>query len=477
MVISDDTIRRWQAVTAAGGHGYVTLTKATVRRMTGAGATAVVPVSALQWGWDGTSTTPLSGRVTVPAIDWSDPGNPIDWRPSQLTSPLSPFGNVMRVDVGVDNGIDPVAWITLGQGLILETSYARPAETLEVTLGDLGLHYLQAVTVTDWSVTAPTPVAELLRVAMDGAWLRSRPAIVDPTGVLAKTFSAVVTWPAGTPLWEIMQQVVQTVDPALRMWHDRDGSLLIDRRQVDTAVPPPAGSRPQYALTTGTGGHVLELASTLTRDGAVNIVAIAVEDTEVVDPTYTTITGTESDMAEQIRKDLEDVAGTGTGFSKKVTRPSGRRGGFTDKQPTPPRWPFMNTGAHPLGAVFHQAGGWSGGYHQGTDFQSPSADTVVAVCQGRIVAVYPNGGPEGWAGKYVVQQASDGSRFYYCHLESIACGAGDFLIRQDPIGVSGYTGNVRPPGPAGRHLHLERRDPPYRWETDCVDWRRGGDVK
>ena len=470
--ISEDVIRDWQVSTAAGSGGYTVLTRASVRRMTGQAVAGYVPVTSLSWDWDGTSTSPLSGRVTVPAIDWSDPADPIDWRPSNLTSALSPFGNVMRVDMAVDNGIDPPVWLTLGQGLIVETTYNRPAETIDVTIGDLSLVFLQAVTVADWSVTAPTPVADLLRVALGGAWV-TPPNIVDPTGVLAKTFSAVVTWPPGTPLWEIVQQVVQTVDPTLRACFDRDASLLIDRKEVDTAVPPPPGTRPTFSLSTGSGGHITEMSSTLTRDGAVNIVAIAVEDTEVVDPTYVTISGTESDMAEKVRKDVEDVAGTGTGFAKKVTSPSGRRGGFTNRQPTPPRWPFSSTSGHGIGAVFGQQGAiWSNNTHYGTDFSATTGNQVVSVCQGRIVGVYPNGGPEGWAGKYVVQQASDGSRFYYCHLSGVDVRVGDFLLREEPIGKAGATGNT-----TGPHLHLERRDPPYAWASNSVDWRRAGDVK
>jgi murein DD-endopeptidase MepM/ murein hydrolase activator NlpD len=129
-----------------------------------------------------------------------------------------------------------------------------------------------------------------------------------------------------------------------------------------------------------------------------------------------------------------------------------------------------------MGAPYGATGGWAKGWHTGTDFSDPGGGSqVVAVCQGRIVAI---GGPEaGWAGPhYVVQQASNGDRFYYAHLNSADCKVGDFLLRGAPIGKCGWQGTVRPPGPAGAHLHLERRRAPYTWANDTKDWR-DGDVK
>lgn len=471
-MFTDLEVSRWQHVTAAGGGGYTIDVRIRVFRPDGAAAlTQTIPASDLSWSWDGTSTLPASGQITVPAIDWSDPAAPIDYRPTDTSSALAPFGNGITVDVAVDDGLNPKQWMRLGVGLISQVGYARPAETLDVQIADLGTVFVQALTTVDWSVTAPTPVKDIVGLVFDAAYLPAHPTIKDPGGVLNQTFSQVVTWPPGTPLWEILQTVVSAADPTIRAWFDRDGQLCLSALSVDTAAPPDLTTKPSRVLKTGTGGHITELQTVLSRLDAVNLVAVAVEDTEVVDPTYATITGTESDMAETLRKKVEDVAGTGTGFGKKVTQPGGRRGGFTNKQPTRPRWPFMDTAAHPMGATFGQHGSvWWNNTHYGTDFSAPNGGTVVAVAQGRIVHV--GTGPEGWAGIYVVQQASDGSRFYYCHLASTAVRVGDFVLRQTPIGEAGDTGKA-----FGKHLHLERRKSPYQMPGSCVDWRGGGDVK
>lgn len=465
----------WAAVTASGSGGYTTHTWVTVGRY--GHPLTQIPVSALQWSYDGSTTTPTSGSFTLPAIDFSDPANPIDYRPRNSASNLTPFGNTATVDVGVDNGTDPIVWMRLGTGYITDVVYNRPAETLDVVVGDMALPYLQALTTVDWSATATQKVGDLIGYLTAGIYKGGAPTFNDPGNILGRDFGQVVTWPPGTPYWEIIQAVVDGAAPGSVAWFDRDGRLNLGRLDVDTAAPPPTGP-PSAVLATGLGGHITEIVTTLSRTDTVNLVAIAVEDTEVVEPTTVTVTGNESDMAGFDRKTLEGLAGTGSGFGKKLTNPSYRAaGGWTDKAPTPPRWPFASAAGHGVGAVFGQQGAiWSNNTHYGTDFSATTGDEVVSVCQGRIVFVW-NGWPasagvDGWAGNYVVQQASDGSRFMYCHLASVSVKVGDFLLRGQRIGGAGSTGHS-----TGTHLHLERRTRPYRWATNSVDWRRGGDVK
>lgn len=471
----DATIQDWQAVTAAGSGGYTTSARVTIVRPAGQAA-GPIPVTALAWDYDGTSPLPTSGSLTVPAIDFSDPLRPVDWRPSDLRSPLTPFGNRVKLEMAVDDGAGRKVWMHVGTGLLWETVYNRPAETIEVQVADVGQEFVQATTTVDWTLHPLITVGAVFKVCASSAFQISDPAVYDPLGLLGRTVPTDITFSAGTALLEIMQTVVQAVDPAARVFFDRHARLTISHSAVSEVGRAPTGPA-TGKLSTGNGGHITELRTTLSRDRAVNVVAVAVEDTEVEPPVYTTIRGELSDAA---RLRLSGAASNMVSNGKPAaTNPSAPSAGFTDRNPSPPRWPFADAAAHPIGAVFGQQGSWSNGTHYGTDFSGVNGGKVVSVCQGRIVAAYPsaNGPESGWAGKYVVQQASDGSRFMYCHLNSVDVKQGDFLLRAANIGDVGWTGNVRPPGAAGRHLHLERRTSPYRWAANSVDWRKAGDVK
>lgn len=476
-MIAADTVRAWKRATAAGEGGYTSMFRAQVQSPHGDLVPDQVPVIDCQWSWDGASTRPLSGTVTVPAIDWSDPAAPVDWRPTHTRAALVPFGNRLVVDAGVDAGYGPV-WVRLGVGLIRTVDYQRPEEVLRVTVSDLGDEFDQAKTVTDFTLVEAVTVRQLLDVLRFGAHLPYLPAVADPGGLLARTVPAGRTWAPGTSLWDVLQDGVRAADPAASAWFDRDGQLRFGQLTLDTARPPgqQLAARPDWALRTGDGGHVLGLQSSLTRDGAVNLVAVAVEDSEVIDPEYADADTTPEDDWEGMRRKEFEAAGMstigGSGSNMAVSKPSGRTAGFTDKPVTPPRWPFATVAGHPMGATFGQHGAvWWNNTHYGTDFSAPSGGTVVAVCQGRIVQI--GGSEAGWAGPhYVVQQASDGSRFYYCHLASAAVKVGQFLLRGDSIGQAGDLGKA-----FGIHLHLERRKPPYQMPGSCVDWRGGGPVK
>ena len=482
-MVDTATVRAWKAATAAGEGGYTIGWRAQVTTQDGVKAARPLHLTDCQWTWDGTSTRPVSGTLTLPAIDWSDPDQPVDWRPTHVRSVLAPFGNRVTVSAGADPGDGPV-WVPLGVGLIKTVEYSRPDELLRVTVTDLGDEVAQALTTTDFTVVVALPLSQFIDVVWAGANLRHVPPLTDPKGLASGLVPAGRTWAPGTSLWDVLQDAVAAVNPQARAWFDRDGSLRIDHMALDTARPPgqQLQARPDWSLRTGDGGHVTAVRSSLTRDGAINLVAVAVEDSEVADPEYAGADNEpEPDGLGALRGKFEGSAknmaggpsGSGTGFA--VSKPSARTQGFTDRAPVTPRWPFGP--GHPMGATFGQKGGWSMGWHTGTDFQNPGGGaTVVAVCQGPVVAV---GGPEaGWAGPhYVVQQASDGSRFYYCHLNAASVKVGQFLRRGDTVGVCGWQGTVRPPGPAGAHLHLERRKPPYNWPGSCVDWRGGGAVK
>jgi murein DD-endopeptidase MepM/ murein hydrolase activator NlpD len=104
---------------------------------------------------------------------------------------------------------------------------------------------------------------------------------------------------------------------------------------------------------------------------------------------------------------------------------------------------------------FGVPGSWSAGYHTGEDYSThgQTGVRVEATRAGVVVEVGDVWGPS--YGKQVVVE-SDGIRHGYCHLASIAVGAGDRVEAGDKLGGSGNTGNS-----TGPHLHYEERRAPY----------------
>jgi hypothetical protein len=101
-------------------------------------------------------------------------------------------------------------------------------------------------------------------------------------------------------------------------------------------------------------------------------------------------------------------------------------------------------------------GNWGLGYHPGVDYPCPAGTNVVAPLAGYVIrCAWDNA-----YGNYVLLRVSvDGQPLdvYLCHLTSWLVKPGQRVIMGQHIAESGYTGNVRPRGKAGSHLHLEVR--------------------
>ena len=61
----------------------------------------------------------------------------------------------------------------------------------------------------------------------------------------------------------------------------------------------------------------------------------------------------------------------------------------------------------------------------------------------------------GACGEGVIIDSYDGHRYTYCHGTNPLVSAGQRVTGGQPIMISGYSGSVYPPGPAGAHLHLQ----------------------
>jgi murein DD-endopeptidase MepM/ murein hydrolase activator NlpD len=106
-----------------------------------------------------------------------------------------------------------------------------------------------------------------------------------------------------------------------------------------------------------------------------------------------------------------------------------------------------------LTAGFGQCGSAWAACHTGQDFATSAGSRIRAVASGRVAFV-------GWGGAYgnlTKIQHSDNTQTWYAHQLRQTVGVGQEVRAGQVIGYVGYTGNVRPAGPAGAHLHLEVR--------------------
>lgn len=106
--------------------------------------------------------------------------------------------------------------------------------------------------------------------------------------------------------------------------------------------------------------------------------------------------------------------------------------------------------------------------HTGLDFAGSPGTPIQAVMGGTVISA----GSCGCAyGNLTKIRHGDGLEFYYAHQKKVLVAAGEQVRAGQVIGQVGWTGNVRPRGPGGSHLHLEvrvkgRPVDPLRWLQD-----------
>jgi murein DD-endopeptidase MepM/ murein hydrolase activator NlpD len=102
---------------------------------------------------------------------------------------------------------------------------------------------------------------------------------------------------------------------------------------------------------------------------------------------------------------------------------------------------------------FPRSGGRS---HRGNDIFAPRGRPTIAMDDGVIIRANTASNPSALGGITLTLRASDGTEWYYAHLDTIAggVGAGRSVARGQQIGTVGSTGNASASAP---HLHLERR--------------------
>lgn len=109
-----------------------------------------------------------------------------------------------------------------------------------------------------------------------------------------------------------------------------------------------------------------------------------------------------------------------------------------------------------IGTGYGVKGNWGLGYHPGVDYPCPPNTNVLAPAPGYVIRT-------AWDksyGNYVLLRVNiDGTPLdvYLCHLTTWRVKAGQRVLMGQHIAESGYTGNVRPRGKRGAHVHMEVR--------------------
>jgi murein DD-endopeptidase MepM/ murein hydrolase activator NlpD len=138
---------------------------------------------------------------------------------------------------------------------------------------------------------------------------------------------------------------------------------------------------------------------------------------------------------------LRETANNAEKYAKRLSSRDAKR--MSSQQ-----WVYPTTNFH-LTEMFGVPGPhWSSGYHTGIDFATAYGTPVVAVGNGTVVQT-------GWDGAYGNQirlQLPNGDQVWYNHLSSIEVTRGQPVLKGQPLGRVGETGNA-----FGYHLHLEYR--------------------
>lgn len=120
-------------------------------------------------------------------------------------------------------------------------------------------------------------------------------------------------------------------------------------------------------------------------------------------------------------------------------------------------WPLDNIYITQLfGVTNASARLYVSGSHNGVDFRASIGTPVKAVLDGTVVGTGNTDQYPGCYsfGRWVMVKHPNGLSTIYAHLSLIKTAVGQNVSTGDVVGLSGYSGYVYPPGPAGAHLHL-----------------------
>ena len=150
---------------------------------------------------------------------------------------------------------------------------------------------------------------------------------------------------------------------------------------------------------------------------------------------------------------------------KPPTPPAGR--------PTPQPWrPGDVLPSAKITTPFGVKGDWQAGFHTGDDWNVGDGGEdywfpVYAPKSGQVTYVGDGGGWGPAYGRQVHIVYADGRIGMFAHLSKAEATSGQRVTPGTVVGRVGYSGNVRPIGLGGTHLHYEERVAPYRYGDDA----------
>lgn len=223
-----------------------------------------------------------SGSFKIPLIDEDG----YDWRPTDWRSPLTPYGNRVRLSMAVTADDGTTTTTVLATLLIVRVEVRRPEQSITVTLDDCLSEVAQYNLIVDFPgvLSQDKSPREIANMILSQARIPSRPQISganDPGqatrvdtpwrwGGGGRVFNA------GTSALDAVQDIVRLTNAANLVQTDRMGRLIVTQTGNSGA---PVGT-----VRDGDGGQISAITSTLSRSGAVNGVVVHVDDTETPDP-------------------------------------------------------------------------------------------------------------------------------------------------------------------------------------------------
>jgi murein DD-endopeptidase MepM/ murein hydrolase activator NlpD len=104
----------------------------------------------------------------------------------------------------------------------------------------------------------------------------------------------------------------------------------------------------------------------------------------------------------------------------------------------------------------NSSGIYASGLHNGVDFRASVGTSVKALADGVVAGVGDTDiqCPAASFGRFVLIKYNNGLASTFGHLSLVKVREGDNVTRGQVVALSGYTGYVYPPGPAGAHLHV-----------------------
>lgn len=99
--------------------------------------------------------------------------------------------------------------------------------------------------------------------------------------------------------------------------------------------------------------------------------------------------------------------------------------------------------------------------HPALDISCPLGTPVRAAWPGKVVTKVDQ-----FLGTHVIVTDGTGRTALYAHLSQSLYADGEVVKGNEVIALSGFSGNVQPPGPAGAHLHMAVK-------PAVIDWQNG----